>query len=142
MGELWWQINREIMERFRPVFKSGHLPPMGIMMLRQLHIEPGLTVSELARRTGTAKSHVSKTVDQLLEQGLVEKRPDPDDQRLIRVFVTERAQAGKAEMEARFRDAWKAVITDLPDADVVQVESGLRILLEALKKADRSGASV
>jgi len=111
-------------------------------MLRQLHMEPGLTVSELARRAGTVKSHGSKTIDLLLEQGLVEKRPDPADQRLIRVYVTQRALEIRHEMEARIRDAWGTVIADLPDAELVQVETGLRILLEALKKADRSGASV
>lgn len=52
----------------------------------------GVIVSELARHTEAAKSHVSNVIDQLVERDCVEKRPDPGDQRLQRLYVTRAAQ--------------------------------------------------
>lgn len=135
VGELWWRVNRELHERFRHTFKDLDIPPMTLMMMRQIELEPGVTVSELARRSSTVKSHVSKTVDQLAVQGLVEKRPDPQDQRLLRVYPTPAATAFKKQIEARAMAHWAEITADIPEADLAEVERGLRILLGALAKA-------
>lgn len=109
---------------------------MTLMMMRQIEHEPGVSVSELARRSGTVKSHVSKTVDQLVALGLAEKRPDPQDQRLLRVYSTPAASEFKKQMEARALAHWSEVTADIPEADLAAVEHGLRILLGAVTKAN------
>lgn len=135
VGQLWWQVNREIHERFRQAFRDVELPLMAMILLRQVHDEPGVTVSELARRMGTAKSHVSKLVDQLVSQGLLEKRTDPSDQRLIRLNITHSAIHRKGEMEDRAQTIWAEIVADLPDQAVAEVISGLQILQGALERS-------
>lgn len=93
-----------------------------------------MTIGELARRSGTVKSHVSKMMEQLVRQGYVEKRTDPADQRLVRVYVTR--SAAVAEMETRAREAWSGVVDEIPEAQLEQVVRGLRILLAALEQAN------
>lgn len=108
---------------------------MALILLRQIHEEPGVTISELARRSRTVKSHVSKLIDQLLQQGFLEKRSDPADQRIFRIYITQAAIDHKKAMEARIQVHWSQVLSDLPEAELEQVTQGLRILLDALGRS-------
>lgn len=138
IGDLWREVNKQIHERFRHAFKPFDFPPSALILLRNLEKEPGLTVSELARRSGTVKSHVSKLVDQLVAQGFLEKQNDPADQRLIRVYITETTRKAKAEMEALAHSLWGEVMDQISPDELTQVSSGLRILLNALERSNRS----
>lgn len=135
VGQLWWQVNRELHERFRRAIRELGLPPVAMILLRQIHDEPGVTVSELARRVGTAKSHVSNLVDQLVAQGYLEKRTDPTDQRLLRVYMTNAAISLKAKMDERAKAMWAEILAEMPDEQLALVVAGLRTLLAALEQS-------
>lgn len=136
ISELWRTANREIHDRFRQAFRGCELPFGALILLRHINQQPGVPVSELARQSGTVKSHVSKMVEQLVRQGYVEKRTDPADQRLVRVYVTQSAADTMAEMEARAQDAWSGVVAEVPEGQLADVARGLRILVAALEKAN------
>lgn len=135
IGDLWRQVNRGMHERIRHTFRTIDLPPMSFPILMQIKHSPGITVSELARRSGTVKSHVSKMMEQLVQQGYLEKRPDPDDQRLVRIYPTQAAANSFVEMEERVQAFWSDVVATLPDEEVDKVVDGLRILLTALQRS-------
>ena len=135
IGELWRAVNHSIHDRFRQAFKEPALPFGMMMMLRQIGKEPGVTVSEIARRSGLAKSHISKQVDLLASRDMVEKRPDPQDQRLLRLYPTEAAQQAAADMEASVQRAWLQVVEELSEDDLDQVYKGFQILKEALERS-------
>jgi DNA-binding MarR family transcriptional regulator len=137
LGELWRLVSREMHDRMKQAFKGVDFPPMAFFLLRHIAKDPGLTIGELSRRSGTVKSHVSKMVEQLVAQGLVEKRPDPSDQRLVRLVPTKTATDSKAEMEAKVQTAWLAVIQEIPDEEMDEVVRGMRIMLAALQRSNR-----
>lgn len=56
--------------------------------------EEGLKQSELADRLDVAPISLTRQLDNLEQEGLVERRPDPADRRCFRVFLT--AAAGPA----------------------------------------------
>src|ERR671930_70118 len=58
-----------------------------------------LTHGELASRLHCDKTNVTGLVDRLERRGLVRRRPDVDDRRVMRVGLTERG----GELGARFR---------------------------------------
>lgn len=142
IDELWRSVNREMHIFMRHIHQGCELPFMTLVLMRHIDREPGITVIELARRSGSAKSHVSKMVDQLGRQGFVEKRPDPDDQRLVRLYLTRSAREAMAELQGRVRDAWTQVVNELPEGQLDDVVRGLRIFLSTLetlnKKATQS----
>src|SRR5690606_12877926 len=86
-------VNREMRALMLRAGKEYELPPFSFMLLRHIKEEPGVTLSELARRVGAAKSHISTTLEHLVKEGYVEKRSDPSDQRLVRLRVTEAARS-------------------------------------------------
>lgn len=136
IGELWRAVNRGLHDRFRQAFRGCGLPFSALILLRTVQQQPGVTIGELARQTGLVKSQVSKTVEQLVGQGFVEKRADPADQRLVRIYLPESGARGMGEMESRAQAALAGVMDAIPEDDLADVVRGLRILLAALDRAN------
>jgi DNA-binding MarR family transcriptional regulator len=86
-------------------------------MLFQLWDEEGQTQSQLVANLCVEPPTVTKTLDRLERVGLVERRQDPDDARVSRVFLTAKGR----DLEAEVRKIWEdleALTTDgLSDAE-------------------------
>lgn len=135
LAELLRSVNREMHESLKLALQGmqGYcFTPVSMFLLRNVHLEPGVTMSDLARRSGLVKSHVSKLVDHFVQEGLVEKRSDPDDQRLVRIYPTKASHDLKAALESRV----KAVLNELPAQEAEEIARGLRTLLRALQKSN------
>jgi DNA-binding MarR family transcriptional regulator len=65
----------------------------------------GLTQSELARRLHIRPATLTRALTRMGKAGLVERRPDEEDQRISRVYLTD---AGRAKRES-VEDAWRAL---------------------------------
>ncbi len=141
IGELWHRLNREMRVALNDVFRESAMPPPVFFMLREIAREPGITVSELARRVAMVKSHVSRTVDHLARRGYVRKASDPADQRLIRLYATPAAGPALEHTARELQAAWQAVAANVPEEELAAVEQGMRILLRALERylATREG---
>lgn len=79
--------------------------------LEQLEIEDGLRLTDVASRAGMTAQSMGELVDDLEGKGYVERRPDPDDRRAKRIYLTgrgrENARVAKqaiAEVEAELVD--------------------------------------
>jgi len=74
--------------------------------LRQLWRKDGVTQSELAHGLHVAPATVTIALQRMERIGLVERRPDKRDQRVTRVFLTDRgrsAQAGGTDAQWFFK---------------------------------------
>ena len=58
-------------------------------VLAGLYGNDGMTQSELADHTSIARSPLGKIIDQLERKGYVERRHDPEDRRINRLFITQ-----------------------------------------------------
>jgi DNA-binding MarR family transcriptional regulator len=70
----------------------GDIRPSYGSVLVPLYEEDGLRMGELARRSRLSKQTMTQMVRQLEGEGLVERRPDPDDARASQIFLTRRAR--------------------------------------------------
>lgn len=61
-------------------------------VLTHLRSQDGLTQSELAERLLIEKAPAGTLIDKLEANGLVERRPDPNDRRARRVFITVKSE--------------------------------------------------
>lgn len=70
--------------------EAGAVPLQVYDVLLELNAAPGrrLRIKELAGRTVLTRSRVSKLVDELVDQGLVERGDDPADRRRSVVAIT------------------------------------------------------
>lgn len=96
---------------------------------------PGISVAATARSVHMAGNSVSTLVNQLVAEGLLERRVDPDDRRAARLELTEAAKARLASWR-RARTAVVACALDrLSEEDIRTLEAAvpaLDRLLEAL----------
>lgn len=60
-------------------------------VIAHLRINDGLTQSDLAERMLIEKAPAGTLIDKLEAAGLVERRPDPSDRRVKRIFITAKA---------------------------------------------------
>jgi DNA-binding MarR family transcriptional regulator len=105
------------------------------VVLGRLDREGVRSVSDLAAAERVRPQSMAQTVGDLEADGLVARRPDPDDRRRALVSLTE---AGRAELEAerRRREGWLVrAIEELPADDREIVERAI-VLLERLADAD------
>ena len=63
-----------------------------MFILHVLRQEDNLTVGELAERTATDQSSASLAVSRLVEQGHVQRGPDPVDRRQVRLSLTRKGR--------------------------------------------------
>jgi DNA-binding MarR family transcriptional regulator len=73
-------------------------------MLRALWAEDGMTHSQLAGQLDRCPATISKMVQRMEKAGFVERRSDPSDERLSRVYLTPAGRDVKAAVE----DVWGA----------------------------------
>ena len=134
LHRLWQSVSRGLMDLTKDVIHGHGLPVPAMAVMHHLFhsADRVLAVSELSKRTGMAKSLVSKTVDSLEAMELVVKRKDLADRRRVRVEVSERAQEHFQSMQRHMQVRLAAVFAKLPEAQVQELLSGLEAVERAI----------
>jgi DNA-binding MarR family transcriptional regulator len=121
---------------------AAHLAPHGIhagqdLLLLAIWDEPGLRQAALAARLSVEPPTVTRMLQRLERSGLVERRADPHDARVLRVHPTPRSRL----LEGTVRRAWaeldEVIVAELGEAAAEQLRKLARSGAEAL----RSGAA-
>jgi DNA-binding MarR family transcriptional regulator len=136
--ELTYEFSRTVSRQWKDVFKEHGLSPAPLLVLRQIYREPGLTVSDIARRTDIAKSHVSRTVESLSRQGYVEKRPDPTDQRVLRIHPTPEVSGGLEPLRSEIRQRLARRLAALPEDEISGLIKAVHTLQSILADQEES----
>ncbi len=132
---LFYEINRELEEQIRTTFIEHKLDITTILIIRYIIREPGIIVSEVARRLGIVKSQVSKIIEKLNQKGWIEKRPDPSDHRILRLYLKE---SGIEEIKRIKRVIWKKMGYVAVDIEENQINE----MIKSLKQIEAILASL
>jgi MarR family transcriptional regulator, transcriptional regulator for hemolysin len=73
-------------------------------VLARLEREPGITQSRLAMLTDVEPITIGRLVDRLEANGLIERRPDPDDRRIWRLSLTPKSAVPLRQIAAFRRE--------------------------------------
>lgn len=132
--DLLREVNRGLGKYVKDILAEHDLPiTMGIVT-RQIGSTPGITISELSRRTGIAKSHISKTIHELDERGWVEKREDSTDQRLLRLYLNPIAIKYLEQARQDIRQRINELVADIPEERAIELVVGLTDIKAALEQ--------
>lgn len=72
--------------------QSFGLTPMQCLFMESLWEEDGLSVGEIGRRIALDTATLAGILDRMTTAGWVRRETDPDDGRVARVYLTEKAQ--------------------------------------------------
>lgn len=135
------------------VFRGDPNSPMNEMPLSQLKCLYIVRESEwqkmidIAHKMEIGLPAVSQIVDRLVRRGLFERKPDPQDRRVVRVVLTETAHRLTSEADQYRQERMDATLGLLNEHDVDAVTRGLGLLagaaerVEALEKASQATAA-
>ena len=109
---LGYQVNH--LARLFVRLLADRISPYGVVpgqfpQLIALYEHDGLTPTELSRAVDIEPGTMTKTLRRMERDGLVERRPDADDGRAVRIYLTPRARALEPELMATARSINEAV---------------------------------
>lgn len=137
-GELWQELMRtihRIMRATRHILEPHDLRGPVVPVLRFiLESGPqGVRLSDVAEEMDVSPAHITRLIDSMEDKALVQRRPDPDDRRALRVVVTDEGAA----LEARVRPVMAEFSDRLLSVLRVSEQKQLREYLQRLaERAD------
>jgi DNA-binding MarR family transcriptional regulator len=100
----------------------------------------GLSMGELAGRQGMALNSATALVDRLVNAGLLERRPDLADRRVVRITATRAGGKLKAAISAVRRAEYQRLLAELSEEETAALRAAmpaLAHLAEAVSAATR-----
>ena len=92
-----------------------------------------MTMSELAATTGMTKQQMTKIVNRLIEHNFVERVSDPDDRRIIRLKIKDKAESYINRFLDRDAAYFKEFFDELAPSDRDELAQALSTLLRIFK---------
>jgi len=86
--------------------------------LKRLHHGEGMCQSDLAEFLEMEPIAVGRVIDRLQKAGFVERRPDPNDRRAWRLYLTRGAHAVVDDMEQISNELYRQAQRGIPAADL------------------------
>lgn len=104
------------------------------MFFVSLLAEEGLSQSELAERLHIQRATLTNMLHRLEERSLVERRGDPTDQRVLRIYPTDRGRDLRDRLQAVWEEAEQQTIRGLSAEERVILR---RLLLQVYQNLNR-----
>lgn len=142
-AERVWEILPQLMRAVSTHWRQQN--PHIEITLRQLFLlrilrEKERAVGELASRFLVSMPTLTRILDGLVEKGLVERREDPSDRRMVRLSLTEKGIGLSQEFEERAVKCVQGMIVSLPDEQketVIQAMDAFEAALRCLPAKER-----
>jgi DNA-binding MarR family transcriptional regulator len=87
------------------------------VVVAQLNDEDGISLSQLGERLHFDNPTITGVVDRMEREGLVERRRDADDRRVINVFLTQKGRKLLSVIDGIAVDINEKAMSNLPKAD-------------------------
>ena len=93
------------------------ISPAGLGLLRVLLAGDGLKSSDVAARGWSSPGTLTSVVNTLVREGYVERRPDPGDRRVVRLYVTDKGRQVCEDYLTMAGPQWRAAFDFVSPAD-------------------------
>ena len=99
--------------------------------------EDGLPVVELAKRTGLAKTTLTSMLERMEEKGFLKRVPDIKDRRVLRIFLTARAQILSGKYNQVSYEMSEIFYKNFSEEEIVVFEELLEKILDNLRQKEK-----
>ena len=93
-----------------------------------------LSMSELGKRQYISKPYMTILVDQLIQDGYVQRIPDTRDRRVINIAITAEGKRHLKQMASRYKDTVKNMLSELDSQDLEDLGQSLEKLRNIIAK--------
>jgi len=112
-----------------------------VMLLLLIAEKGSVSAGEIARDMYVTQGVITRMADRLLDKGLIERKRDPEDRRVVKLTLTPRGKAMAARVERKRIEDLKAVLRGIPHAEREMLIAILRKIGENLEAERGTGGS-
>ena len=109
------------------------LAPAQFMALLELWDEDGLTQKELVQRLDVEQATMANTLNRMQRDGLIVRRPDPDDRRAQKIHLTQKARSARAAATDAARLQNEHALKDFSQAEKEQFLAYMRRAIGSMR---------
>jgi DNA-binding MarR family transcriptional regulator len=131
------RLNRALVFRHQPPPALAELPLSQLRCAVMIREQEGQKMLDLAHVLGVTLPALSQIVDKLVRRGMVERRADPDDRRIVRLYLTASALEVMREGDSARRERIENAVTLLSSKDTDSVINSMERLAEAAERSLR-----
>jgi len=93
-----------------------------------------ISLNELAEILYLDKSTMSRTINNLVQAGLVERELHPEDRRYITIILTNEGEKAFHSIEVSMEEYFSEIFSSIPKEKQKQVLESIMLLVDAVKK--------
>ena len=134
-------VVRAIRRHYQQVEASCGISGAQLWALVHVHQSPGMRVGELARMLAIHQSTASNMLDKLEAAGLVARKRNDEDQRVVRLFATARGRRVLASAPRPLRGVLQQGLLDLPQRSLESLNRELATLVRCMHLRERAARS-
>ena len=112
------------------------IKPPHLDILVNLYRFQGISQQELARKLLVGRSNMSMLLPQLEKRGLIERRPDVKDKRILRLSLTETGRALTAQAMTIQTGMIERIMSQTPEDRCLQVAEAMEDIIHILQRMD------
>jgi DNA-binding MarR family transcriptional regulator len=125
------RLEYELLQAFK---RGGHdITPQQWAVLNRLWEQDGLSQVEIADRTFKDRPVITRIVDILERKGVVVRRPDAQDRRVIRVYLTPKGKTYQETLVPLAEEALKRGRAGISEEELAVMTAALRKIIANLE---------
>ena len=129
----FWSAKRAMAEASEAAFQRHGVRAGQQWILRRLWDEDGQTPGEIARQLELSTPTVTKAAMRMEAAGLIDRRPDPRDARLVRLYLSERGRALEKTIAEEMAQLARRSLATLTQDQVAALVSALTVIRRNLQ---------
>ena len=129
----FWSAKRAMAEASEAAFQRHGVRSGQQWILRRLWDEDGQTPGEIARQLELSTPTVTKAAMRMEAAGLIDRRPDPRDARLVRLFLSQRGRALEKTIAEEMAQLARRSLGTLRDDEVKALVAALTAIRRNLQ---------
>lgn len=118
----------------KEIMKNMSMPQSHIKVIIYLKHRGASSISETAKHLTISKPNMTPIIDKLISEGMVNRYNDPDDRRVIRIELTDKAHEFLKEQEQIIKDNLAKKITVLDSKDLESLSQNLVSITDIIFK--------
>jgi DNA-binding MarR family transcriptional regulator len=123
-----------IIFRQKEIMKNMSMPQSHIKVIIYLKHRGTSSISETAKHLTISKPNMTPIIDKLISEGMVNRYNDPDDRRIIRIELTDKAHEFLKEQEQIIKDTLAQKMSSLNPKDLESLSKHVSSITDIILK--------
>jgi DNA-binding MarR family transcriptional regulator len=118
----------------KEILKNISMPPSHFKVIMYLKRKGSTSISEAAKHLTISKPNMTPIIDKLIAEGMVNRYNDPDDRRIIRIELTDKAREFLKEQEQIIKSILAKKMSSLDSDDLESLSKHVPSITDIILK--------